>query len=221
MPTVYGAPLSPFVRKVLLALELKGIEYDNIPVAPGRLPEGYLQISPLGKIPAYQDDDFTISDSSIITQYLEEKYPEISLMPATPEQRAKARWLEEYADTRLADLAGSHIFFERVMKPLFMKQPTDEAKVQRSINELLPVALDYLETQAPEWGYLFGEQLTLGDISVMSQFINGRIAGYTIDASRWPKTAAWLARVEANPVVAKRLAIENQIVAMMMAKKPA
>ncbi|MDP2226505.1 MAG: glutathione S-transferase C-terminal domain-containing protein, partial [Moraxellaceae bacterium] len=95
------------------------------------------------------------------------------------------------------------------------------ARVQRSINELLPAALDYLETQAPASGFLFGDAVSVGDISVASQFINARIADYTIDAQRWPLTAGWLARVEALPVVAARIAIENQIVAMVMAKKNA
>lgn len=219
--TIYGAPLSPFVRKVLIIAEHKGLPHELVPAAPGRLPEGYLEISPLGKIPALRDGDFTVSDSSVIAQYLEEKYPERSLMPATPELRARARWFEEYADTVLAECTGLHLFFERIMKPVFMKQPTDEARVERALTEKLPKALDYLETQAPASGFLFGDALSLGDVSVVVQFINARIAGVEIDAARWPATAAWLKRVEGHPAVANRLQLEAPVVAMVMAKKNA
>lgn len=218
MLTVYGAPLSPFVRKVLLLLEIKGIAYDNIPAAPGRLPEGYLDISPLGKIPAIRDGDLSVSDSSVIVQYLEEKYPQgPTLLPATPEQRARARWLEEYADTKLLEVTGLSLFMERLLKPVFFKQPTDEARVQKAVEVEIPKALTYLETQAPATGFLFGDNISLADISVGVQFINARIAGYIIDPALWPKTAAWFDRICAHPAVIKRQASEQPMVAMLTA----
>ena len=49
--TVIGAPLSPFVRKVHLTMQLKGLDYDMEPVSPFALPEGYEKINPLKRIP--------------------------------------------------------------------------------------------------------------------------------------------------------------------------
>lgn len=209
---IHGVRLSPFVRKVLVVLELKEIAYDQVDVFPGMMTPECLTISPLGKIPAMEDGDFKISDSSVICEYLEERYPTIASMPASPADRARARWLEEYADTKLTELCGGGIFFERVVKPMFFKQPTDEAKVEKTINELLPPVLDYLETQAPAAEFLFGA-FGKADISVVNPLINASYAGYQVDAAKWPKLAAYIERVKAHPAVAKILQFEAKAMA--------
>ena len=203
---VYGSPLSPFVRKVLVALQLKELEYEQDPVAPNALPPGYLKISPLGKIPAFTDGDLAIPDSTVICEYLEEQYPHPPLLPADNRQRAQARWFEEYADTRLVELLGG-LFFERILKPLFLQQPADEEKVRHTIDDPLPQAQDYLEGQLPAEGFLFGG-IGLADISLVSPFINGEYARYRIDAARWPKLAAYIERIKEHPVVAGQLRAE-------------
>lgn len=204
---VHGVRLSPFVRKVLVVLELKGLAYEQVDVFPGMMTPEYLKISPLGKIPAFEDEGLAVSDSTVICEYLEERYPTVATMPSLPAERARARWLEEYADTRLVELCGGGIFLERVVKPAFFKQPTDEAKVQRTINELLPPVLDYLETQVPKTGFLFGD-FSRADISVVGPLINASYAAYSVDADKWPTLAAYVERVKAQPVVAKVLQIE-------------
>ena len=76
MPTVYGVPASPFVRKVLVALTEKGIANDREDVIPVNVSAEYRKISPLGKIPAFRDGDLTLADSSVIIAYLEKTKPE-------------------------------------------------------------------------------------------------------------------------------------------------
>lgn len=204
---VYGARLSPFVRKVLTVLELKALPYEQIDVFPGAMTPDYLKLSPLGKIPAFEDDGLAVSDSTVICEYLEERYPTVATLPALPAERARARWLEEYADTKLVELCGGGIFLERVVKPLFFKQPTDEAKVEKTINELLPPVQDYLEAQVPKTGFLFGD-FGRADISVVGPLINASYAHYQVDATRWPTLAAYVERVKHQPAVAKLLQIE-------------
>ncbi|MFL6863464.1 MAG: hypothetical protein ACJ8DZ_10720, partial [Allosphingosinicella sp.] len=65
-----------------------------------------------------------------------------------------------------------------------------------------PAALDYLEAQVPEAGFLFGE-IGLADISIASFFRNAFYAGFRIDAARWPKTAAFVARTLAHDCFAR------------------
>lgn len=207
---IYGARLSPFVRKVLVVAELKGLAYEQVDVMPGQVTPEYLKISPLGKIPALEDGDLGVSDSTVICEYLEEQYPAVSTLPKSLIDRAHARWLEEYADTRLMELCGGGIFFERVIKPLFLKQPTDEAKVEKTINELLPPVLDYLESQVPDQGFMFGDFGRV-DISLVGPLINAGYAGYKVDAARWPQLARYLGHVMAQPVVAKILQIEARL----------
>lgn len=213
MRKVLGSFISPFVRKVLLALEHKGLAYEQEHVTPLNLPEGFKRYSPLGKIPAYVDDAIEICDSTVICQYLEDRHPEQSLYPKDPARAARARWLEEYADTKLLEVLGPPLFFERFVKPRFLKQPTDEARVASNLESGIPPVLDYLEGVVPADGFLVGPELSIADLAVPAFFVNARIVGYEVDAQRWPKLAAYLERVFATPLWSHRLASEREALA--------
>jgi glutathione S-transferase len=200
MPTVYGISLSPFVRKVRVALAEKGIPYDHDPVIPVNVSPEYRKISPLGKVPAYRDGDVTLADSSVILAYLERTHPNPPLYPSAPYDYARALWFEEYADGGLVPIIGAKIFFQKVVGPKFFNQKTDEAVVTKAVEEELPPMFDYLESQlAPGATTLVGKQLTVGDISVASMFVNFFHAGYGVDTKRWPKLAAYLAGIHERP----------------------
>jgi len=207
---VYGARLSPFVRKVLTVLEMKALAYEQIDIYPRMVPPEYLKISPLAKIPALEDEGVALPDSTVICEYLDERYPTVPTLPASPAERARARWLEEYADTKVVELCGGGLFLERVVKPLFFKQATDDAKVEQTINELLPPVQDYLETQVPQTDFLF-DSFCRADISLAGPFVNAQYARYKVDAARWPLLAAYIERVKAQPQVAKLLQIEAKL----------
>jgi glutathione S-transferase len=72
---VLGGSVSPFVRKVRVVLAEKGLDYEHEPVNPFAPPEGWREISPLGRIPAFKDGDRVINDSSVICQYVERRFP--------------------------------------------------------------------------------------------------------------------------------------------------
>ena len=95
MIKVYGVHGSPFVRKVLIALDIKGIEYEIVPQMPFSGDKEYLNINPLGKIPTLVDDKLTLGDSKVICRYLESAYPEIPLYPDDVAERAMADWYED------------------------------------------------------------------------------------------------------------------------------
>lgn len=109
---IIGSYLSPYVRKVLVLLELKGIAYRIDPIVPFFGDEAFERLSPLRQIPVLVDGDFVLNDSSVICQYLEERYPQPSLYPADIGQRAQARWLEEYADSRLGQVIIWQLFHQ-------------------------------------------------------------------------------------------------------------
>ena len=200
MPTVYGIALSPFVRKVRVALAEKGVAYEVDPVIPVNVSPEYRKISPLGKVPAYRDGDTTLADSSVIIAYLDRTKPSPALYPSDPYDYARALWFEEYADGGLAGIIGPKIFFQKVVGPKFFNQPTDEAVVKKALEEELPPMFDYLESQLDAGDTtLVGKQFTVGDIGVGSQFVNFFHAGYGIDTKRWPKLAAYLAALHERP----------------------
>jgi glutathione S-transferase len=198
MGTLYGAGLSPFVRKVRVLLAEKQVAYEHDPVVPFNVSAEYKQISPLGKIPAWKDERGPLSDSSIICQYLEKRHPSPALYPSDPYECARALWFEEYADSAIVGVAGAKIFFARVVGPRFFNQPADEAVIGKAINEELPPLFDYLESQlSGDW--LVGKDFSIADIGVGTQFANMRLAGVSVDAARWPKLARYVARVHERP----------------------
>ena len=204
---VHGAHGSPFVRKVLVALAIKGLPFEQKQQIPFIKDPEYRKINPLGKIPTLQDGDLIICDSTVICEYLEDAYPQPPLYPVDSADKARARWFEELGGTRVAELAAG-IFFQRFMRPLVLKQETDEQAVEKIINKQLPPILDYLESQVPEQGFIFGPFM-MADLSLASPFVNAAYAGYEVDPARWPNFAGFLARVKAHPAVSEVLAAES------------
>jgi len=206
--TVIGSFVSPYVRKVLACLNLKDLNYEVDPITPFFGNDEFERLSPLRRIPVLIDGDFAVSDSSAICAYLDEAYSGHPLFPADPKDRARARWLEEYADTRLGDVFIWGLFYQKVVRPLVWGEPGDEARIEKSLNEDIPAALDYFERELPARGFLFGD-IGVADISIASFFRNGAYAGFSVDAERWPRTSAFVERTLAHPCIASLLPFED------------
>ena len=205
---IIGSFVSPYVRKVLACMNLKGLSYEVDPITPFFGDDEFERLSPLRRIPLLVDGDFTICDSSVICAYLDDAYPGHPLFPPDPKDRARARWLEEFADTRLGDVFIWNFFYQKVVRPLVWGEPSDEERIEKSLNQDIPAALDYLESQLPADGFLFGE-IGAADIAIASFFRNGAYAGYEPDAARWPRTAGFVERTLAHPAVASLLKFED------------
>ena len=208
MMMIIGNFISPYARKVLIALAVKGQAFALDPLVPFFGNDAFSGISPLRRIPVMVDGDFVVNDSTVICEYLEDAYPELPLFPASPKDRAQARWIEEYCDSRMGEAIIWKLFFQRVIGPHVWKQPTDEALVAKAVDHDLPEIMDWLEKTAPDDGFLF-DHLTMADITPACFFRNAAIAGWTIDAARWPKSAAWITRVWAEPAFAATLPLEK------------
>lgn len=195
---VYGASLSPFVRKVLAYAAEKGLELEHKPIGLGSDDPGFLAASPFRKMPGFSDGDFAISDSSAIIHYLEAKYPEPVLIPAEPEARARVIWFDEFGDTILC-AASAKMFVNRIVAPRFLGRAGDLEAADKAEKEELPPILDYLERAIPESGWLVGDGITLADIAVATAFANLRHLGYPVDSDRHPRVAEFAARMLARP----------------------
>jgi len=197
MPILHGAHLSPFVRKVRVALAEKSIEYESIPVVPFNQTDEYLAKSPLGKIPCWEDGDFILPDSSCILAYLERIHPSPALYPSDPKEYGRTLWYEEYSDSKLIETIGP-VFFERFIKKNVFQQETDEERVANQIKAAEPL-FDYLNGEIGDRDVLVGKHFTVADIAIGSVFANFEHAGERVDASRWPQLAAYVDRIHARP----------------------
>ena len=196
---VYGASMSPYVRKVLAFGAEKGLELDNRPVGLNEQDPEFREASPFGKIPGFRDGDFCISDSTAIIMYLDAVKPEPNLIPTDPRSRARTFWYDEFADTILMD-CGRKMFFNRVVSPMFMGKPGDEAVALKAECEELPRLLDYLEPVIPDSGFLVEDRITLADIAVASPFANiTRHLNVAIDPERYPRVIRYIAGILERP----------------------
>jgi glutathione S-transferase len=213
---IVGSPVSPYVRKVLVCLELKGLAWEIDPIVPFFGDERFGALSPLRRIPVLIDGELALSDSSVICQYLEDRFPEPALYPADVADRARARWLEEYADTRMGDVFIWRLFNQVAIRPAVFGEKGDAERIAKTLAEDVPAVLDYLESIVPADGFLFGT-LGIADVSIAAFFRNAKFARFTIDAARWPKSAAFVARVLASPPFAKLAPLEDRLMRVPIA----
>ena len=195
---VYGSSLSPYVRKVIAFAGEKQVGIEIRPLGLGSDDPDFMEASPFKKIPGFRDGDFAISDSSAIVTYLEAVKPEPNLIPTEAKARARTVWFDEFADTLIGG-AGTKIFFNRIVAPMFLKRHGDLALADKAEREDLPPLLDYLEKALPESGFLVEDRLTLADIAVASPFVNLRHLAIDLDAAARPKLAAYVDRMLARP----------------------
>jgi glutathione S-transferase len=212
---LYGALLSPFVRKVAVIATEKGISWELARAGPGSSDPDFLRVNPLGKIPAIDDQGYTLADSTAIAFYLDGQYPEPRLIPDDPKLRGKAVFWDEFADTVLG-ATGLKILFNRLVGPKLLKVGGDEAIALQGEAEL-PRWIDWFESVVPDEGWLLGESISIGDIAVASMFRTLAYVGHGVDAQARPKTAAWYHRVAARPAWAAVAEKEERIAQRIMA----
>jgi len=209
---LYGSTMSPFVRKVAAFAAEKGLALELRPTALLDPDPAFVAASPFRKMPALDDDGYTLADSSAICHYMEAKHPDPALIPADAQARGQVIWFDEFADTILFACGGT-MFFNRVVAPRFLGREGDLAAADKAERETLPPLLDYLEGVVPESGFLVGEALTLADLAVASPFANLAHCGVVVDAGRHPKLAHYTARILARPSFAGSIARETAFLA--------
>jgi glutathione S-transferase len=177
-----------------MALLEKGLQWQttwlDLPSGEHKKPE-YLAINPVGKVPALIDDGVIVHDSTIINEYLEDKFPEKALLPDEPVTRARARAFEDYADAYLMPSLFK-IFFQ-MRKP---EAEWDRAKIAEGESEARG-HFAYLERALEGRDYFAGE-FSLADISFVPPLANLERAGFSIP-DEFPNLKAWWKRMKARP----------------------
>jgi glutathione S-transferase len=194
-----GAIQSPFVRKCAIVLIEKGIPFESEMLIPLQKTPEHLAMHPLGKIPVLKDGDVVVPDSSVICLYLEKKHPSPPVYPADPAQYAAALFMEEYSDSKLAEIFGG-LLFERFVKPTFLGGAPDEARVAGLLGQV-PGVFDYLESKLPEGRDTLLPRFSVADAALAGQFATFAGSGVAIDAARWPRTARYAEALAARPSV--------------------
>jgi glutathione S-transferase len=214
---IVGSYLSPYVRKVLVVLDLKGVPYEIDPIVPFLGDDRFSRVSPVRRIPVLIDDRVTLADSTVICEYLDERYPAPAVYPRAIAARARARWLEEYADTRMGEVFIWRLFNEVAIRGAVWGEQPDQRVLARTLGEEIPLVLDYLEAELPADGFLFGDPC-VADIAIGCFFRNAAFARFRVDAQRWPRTAGFVGRVLAVPGFRKLAPFEERCMRVPVAE---
>lgn len=100
---LYDHPLSSYAQKVKIALREKGVAFERVlpdGFGTGRQDTPFAAANPRTEVPVLIDGETSIFESTVILEYIEERWPEPPLLPAEPAERAKARLTEEVCDTQ-------------------------------------------------------------------------------------------------------------------------
>ena len=173
----------------------KGLQWEttwlDLPAGEHKQPQ-YLAINPVGKVPALIDDSNIVHDSTIINEYLEDRFASAKpLLPRDPIARARARAFEDYADAYL--MPSLFKVFWEVRKP---EAERNQAKIDEGWREAQS-HFAYLERELAGRDYFAGE-FSLGDISFVPPLANLERAGFTIPVE-FKNLNAWWQRMKARP----------------------
>jgi glutathione S-transferase len=203
MLTLYDHPLSPYAQKVKIALREKGQAFEA--VSPGGLGAGgaqgdFLKANPRAEVPALVDGEVQVFDSTIILEYIEDRWPDPALLPKTPAERARVRMLEEVMDTHFEAINWglSEIrWFQRAEGDLAQTLLTRAADQTQGF-------FAWLEGQLGDRPWFNGEAFGWGDLAVVP-YLNGSV-GHGNPPAKGGKLSDWLTRANARPSVSQTAA---------------
>ncbi|MBT1259964.1 glutathione transferase [Pseudomonas sp. VS40] len=188
---------SPYAMSVFVALREKGLAFDTITLdldAAQQHAADFAQLSLTQRVPTLVEGDFALSESSAITEYLEQSYPETPLYPADPKQRARARQVQAWLRSDLLAIRQERstmvVFYGQKMPPLSPVAEAAAAKLIKAAQALL----------AGNPAYLFGEwSIADVDLAVMLNrlILNGdSVPAELVEYARrqWlrPSVQAWV-----------------------------
>jgi glutathione S-transferase len=208
MRRLHHIALSPFCRKVRLALAEKRVEVELVEQTPWARELDFLRLNPAGTVPVFEDDSAhgrtVVCDSNAICEYLEETRPERPLLPQDPRARAEVRRLVAWFDDKMHREVTANLVEERVMKKIRGGGGPDSARIRAGSRNLL-VHLEYVGWLADQRRWLAGEELTLADFAAAAHLSCLDYIGY-VDWDAAPSARAWYQRIKSRPAFRTLLA---------------
>lgn len=194
MLTLYDAPRCPYCARVRIVLAEKGVPFETVTIDLANRPAWLLEHNPPdGRVPVLEDDGWMLPESSVVDEYLEERFPEPPLLPADPAERAAARFLV----FRFDDLGRPYYAMRR-------GEPGAEERVARAL-----AGLDHLVDRTP---FLTGRSFGLADVAYLPWLLRMRdLMGISLDG--YPRLVEWLDRCGKRPSVAAEIETVSSLAA--------
>ena len=204
---LYWGSGSPFAWRVMLTLEVKGLEYESklLEFSKGdHKTAAYLKLNPRGKVPSLKDGDFVLYESLAIMSYIDRKYPDPPLFGKTPEETGLIwRWLAECESYVVS--AG-----DKLVRPIFFGQGLERVEEIQHGVQTLRDEFKRLDERLARSQWLVGDKLSAADIGIfpITQLVLRAASkeaaqpfnlGFLPLEQRFPNIARWAQRIEALP----------------------
>jgi glutathione S-transferase len=198
MRVLYHLPLSPYARKVRLVLAEKRLPFElRLEKAWERRPE-YLELNPASTVPTMvEDNGLVIPDSNVICEYLDEAYPDSSLMGRTLAERIEVRRLAAWFDGKFAQEVTNNLYGEKYLRRLTKRGNPDPASIRTGFTALR-YHLDYIGWLAETRKWLAGASLSMADFAAAAHLSTLDFLS-EIDWTISPQAKDWYARIKSRP----------------------
>ena len=185
MITLYDAARCPYCARVRIVLAEKNIPYDPVEIDLSDRPAWLYEKNPAGKVPVLEEDGWILPESAVISEFLNDRYPDPPLWPEDLGERAAGRLL---------------VFrFDDFSKPYYALRRGEEGARERFEEELA-----FLETVLESSTWLSGRAFGLADVAFLPWVVRARDQ-LGIPLGSWPALAAWFGRASERPSVAAEL----------------
>ena len=204
---LYWGSGSPFAWRVMLTLEVKGLDYESklleFSKGENKSPE-YLKLNPRGKVPTLKDGAFVVYESLAIMTYLDRKYPTPPLFGNSPEETGQIWRLISECESYLVS-AG-----DKVVRPIFFGKGLDKVDEIHQAAQTIRQELTTVDEQLAHSNWLVGKQISAADISVFP-LVQLLLRAASKEAAQplnlgllplgqtFPNIARWVERIEALP----------------------
>ncbi|HEY2541768.1 MAG TPA: glutathione S-transferase family protein [Gaiellaceae bacterium] len=183
MLTLYDAPRCPYCARVRIVLAEKAVEFEPIEIDLDDRPAWIYEKNPTGRVPVVEEDGWTLPESAVIMEYLEERHPDPPLLPADPGDRALARL---------------RIFrHDAFTKPYYALR-----RGEAGADALFAEQLERLDAALEERPWLGGAEYGLADIAYVPWVLRARDR-MGVDFDPYPGLNEWLGRLLERPAVAE------------------
>lgn len=204
MNRLFHVPLSPFCRKVRLSLAEKRIEVELVEERYWEQDPDFLRRNPAAKVPVLKMDGKMMAESAAICEYIEEKYPDPSLMPSDPDGRYEVRRLVSWFDDKFHHEVTSKLLYERVNKKVTGQGYPDSSNVKAGARAI-KYHLDYMTWLLDHRRWLAGDVMTLADFAAAAH-LSALDYISDVDWNRSEVVKDWYAKIKSRPAFRSILA---------------
>ncbi len=194
--TLYDCAFSPFARKVRMVLEYKGLAFDAIDGLHASNQESLVAVNVRREVPVLVDGDIVVVNSSHIVSYLEDAYPDVSVLPAQLAQRVNARNWERIADTVI-----DPIIVDISLWSWAERTDTPPAGLLEAARRDLDAVYRDMESALTANGAFICGAFSLADIALFPNLFSARHLGVGASPQQFPKVLAWLRQMADLPLV--------------------